>query len=136
MDKFTGLNRKILVVDDTDSLREALCTLLRTVGYSKITHAIDGLDALRKSLACHDEEPFEMIFSDIKMPNCDGIEFVGDVRKLEAYAKTPIIMVSTESELETIVSAIEAGADDYVLKPYNAKTVIEKIESVDKKKKL
>ena len=67
------------------------------------------------------------------MPKCTGIEFLKQLRAIEIYKKTPVIMITSESELATVLEAVEAGANSYVLKPFNGKIVETKILEVFKK---
>lgn len=129
--------RRTLVVDDIASLREALSGCLRKLGFNQITSAFDGKDAWEKLKAKADEgQPYELIFSDINMPHCHGIDLVKLIRSSEVYTDTPIIMVSTENEVGIIMDAIEAGADNYILKPFTPDTVKAKIVETAKKKGL
>ncbi len=129
--------RRTLVVDDIASVREALSGCLRKLGFSKINSAFDGKDAWEKLKEKADAgEPYELIFSDINMPHCHGIDLVKLIRSSDVYAETPIIMVSTENEVGIIMDAIEAGADNYILKPFTPDTVKAKIVETAKKKGL
>lgn len=135
MGKFT--ERSVLIADDIASLREALGNCLRKLGFSNITTAVDGKDAWEKLKAKAEEgKPIELIFSDINMPHCHGIDLVKLIRASEVYKETPILMVSTENEVDIIMDAVEAGADNYILKPFNPNTVKDKITETAKKKGL
>lgn len=130
-------DRKVIVIDDIASLREVLSGCLRKIGFKDITSAVDGKDAWEKLKANADEgKPFELIFSDINMPHCHGIDLVKMIRESDVYKETPIIMVSTENEVGIIMDAIEAGADNYILKPFTPDTVKGKIVETAKKKGL
>jgi two-component system, chemotaxis family, chemotaxis protein CheY len=122
------LNRKVIVIDDVASIREALANILRKLGFKDISSAVDGKDAYNKLKEVADSSPFEIIFSDINMPNCSGIELVKLIRGTDVYKATPIIMVSTENEIGIILEAIDAGASNYILKPFTPETVKKKIE--------
>lgn len=135
MSKF--VERSVLVIDDIASLREALSNCLRKLGFKKISTAVDGKDAWEKLKAKADAgEPFELIFSDINMPHCHGIDLVKLVRGSEVYKETPLLMVSTENEVGIILDAIDAGADNYILKPFTPDTIKVKIMETAKKKGL
>ena len=124
-------NLKILVVDDTPSVREALLITLDSLGFKRLSSAENGEEAL-KLIALETQEPFELIFSDINMPKMGGIEFLKTFRK--ANTQTPVVMVSTENELKSIMDAINAGASNYVVKPFDQKIIQKKILEVFKKK--
>lgn len=130
-------DRRVIVVDDIASLREALSGCLKKLGFSNINSAVDGKDAWEKLKAKADEgTPYELIFSDINMPHCHGIDLVKLIRSSDVYTDTPMIMVSTENEVGIIMDAIEAGADNYILKPFTPDTVKAKILETAKKKGL
>jgi len=131
-DKIT--KRKILVLDDMATIREAMQSALRKLGFSKIQQSADGQDGWNK-LKQNVEEPFGLIFSDINMPNCNGIEFVKLLRTLDVYKSIPVIMVSSENESHIILDAIAAGANNYVLKPFTPNTIEQKITEVFNKLK-
>lgn len=129
------LKRKVLLMDDMITLREALQSTLKKIGFVDITTAADGLQGLERAVeVANSGQPFELIFSDIMMPKCTGIEFLRKVRAVEAYKGTPIIMITSESELTTVLEAVEAGASSYILKPFNAKIIEQKIAEVFKKR--
>lgn len=127
--------RKVLLMDDMITLREALLSTLKKMGFTDITTAADGLQGLERAVeAANGGQPFELIFSDIMMPKCTGIEFLKKARSVEAYKSIPIVMITSESELTTVLEAVEAGASSYILKPFNAKIIEQKIADVFKKK--
>ena len=106
MSAFT--ERKVIVIDDIASLREALSGCLRKLGFKDISSAVDGKDAWEKLKTHADEgKPFELIFSDINMPNCHGIDLVKMIRGSEVYTETPIIMVSTENKVGIIKNKLK-----------------------------
>lgn len=117
-------NYKVLIIDDVASLRELLIHTMQTIGFKQIEQAENGIDALKKC-RLQKEEPFDLIMCDINMPEMDGIDFVTNIREVKEYTTKPIIMVSTESEVNIILEAISKGANDYVLKPAE-KEILEK----------
>lgn len=120
-----GLNRaeakslpvsgKILAVDDDDFNLEILAKFLHKQGYL-VTTAEDGLQAL-SSLA---QSSFDLVLLDVMMPNLDGYETLKRIKEQEELLNTPVIMISALDELSSVVKCIEAGAEDYLPKPYNA----------------
>lgn len=130
----TILVKRVLVMDDMASIRDAMIMALKGLGFTNITQAIDGQQGIEKVAALGAEKPFELIFSDIMMPKCTGIEFLKKLRALEYGKKIPVIMVTSENELSTVLEAVEAGANSYVLKPFTPKMIEQKIVEVFTKK--
>ena len=119
------MSRSILIVDDYMSMRQTLAIALRAGGY-EVTEAVDGKDALSKL----DGRKFNLIISDVNMPNLDGIGLVQAVKALPAYRFTPVVMLTTESQAEKEAQAQAAGAKAWVLKPFHPTqllTVVQKL---------
>lgn len=128
------LSKKVLILDDMDTIRVAMLKTLQKLGFTNITQAVDGLQGLER-VKENSTQPFDLIFSDIMMPKCTGIEFLRQLRCIELYKTTPVIMVTSENELTTIVDAIDAGANSYLLKPFNEKSIEQKVTEVFTRKK-
>ena len=128
------LSKKVLILDDMSTIRDALIAALKSLGFTNIAQAVDGKQGFEKANECAGSAPFELVFSDINMPNCNGIEFLRQFRGIAAYKAIPVIMVTSENELHTILEAVEAGASSYVLKPFTPKTIEAKIIEVFNKK--
>jgi two-component system chemotaxis response regulator CheY len=108
--------KNLLVVDDSATFRQLLCmslTRLDGIAESDITEAIDGLDALNKVM----ERSFDLVLTDIRMPNMDGLEFVRRVRTEPGFKDLPIIIISTKGAEEDISLGLRAGANGYLSKP-------------------
>ncbi|GAB5496918.1 MAG: chemotaxis response regulator CheY [Phycisphaerales bacterium] len=119
---------KILLVDDSKTMRSIQKSVLGQLGYSEIEEACDGQDALSKVGAF---EP-DLMLVDWNMPNMDGITFVKHVRQNDKT--TPIIMVTTESEKTRVIEAIKAGVNNYVVKPFTPDSLSQRItETLTKK---
>jgi two-component system chemotaxis response regulator CheY len=112
---------KILLVDDSRTIRNIEKNVLAEIGFPDVIEAGDGLEALSRIAA---EAP-DLILVDWSMPNMDGIQMVRKVR--ETDKSTPIIMCTTEAEKPRVVEAIKAGVNNYVVKPFTAETLSEKI---------
>jgi two-component system chemotaxis response regulator CheY len=115
---------KILIVDDSSTMRRIIINTLSRIGYSDVLeaeHGKAGLDQLGKG-------GVEMIITDWNMPEMDGLEFVGNVRAQNP--SIPILMVTTNAAKEDIVAALQAGVNNYVVKPFTPETLKEKIESL------
>ena len=120
------LDMKILVVDDFATMRKIVTNLLRQVGFKNIQDADDGATALVKLKA----EKFDFIISDWNMPKMSGLELLKAVRGDADMKATPFMMVTAEALKENIVAAIQAGASDYIVKPFNTATLEGKIKKI------
>lgn len=115
---------KILIVDDSSTMRRIIINTLSRIGYTDVVEGEHGKAGLEK-LA---QGGVEMIITDWNMPEMDGLEFVQAVRALNA--NIPILMVTTNAAKEDIVQALQAGVNNYVVKPFTPDTLKEKIESL------
>lgn len=122
---------KILVVDDMPSVREMVKTCLGAFGFKNVMKATDGNQAWEMIVAeAQANEPFELIVSDINMPKCNGLKLLKMIRANGTFKDVPVLMVSTESETDVIMSAIEAGANNYILKPFTKEIMKEKLIAI------
>lgn len=111
-------NARILLVDDFEIVRVMLKNTLIDLGFTDVDDAEDGRTALVKMIEAHDAGvPYSLVFCDWNMPEMTGIDVLGIVRGKPELANTPIVMVTAESEQESVVRAIRAGATDYIVKP-------------------
>ncbi len=118
---------KILLVDDSRTIRNIQKNVLSEIGHTDIVEAADGVEALSKLGA---ERP-DLMLVDWNMPNMDGITLVRKVR--ETDKTLPMIMVTTEAEKSRVLEAVKAGVNNYVVKPFTAETLSEKIkQTMDK----
>jgi len=117
---------KILVVDDFSTMRRIVRNLLKELGFSNVYEAEDGVDALRKLRA----ETFDFVVSDWNMPNMTGIDLLREIRKDGALKHLPVLMVTAEAKKENIIEAAQAGASGYVVKPFTAITLDEKLKKI------
>ena len=122
------LDMKILVVDDFATMRKIVTNLLRQLGFKNIKDADDGTTALAKLK----EEKFDFVISDWNMPKMSGLELLKTVKADADLKDTPFMMVTAEALKENIIAAIQAGANDYIVKPFNASTLEEKIKKIFK----
>lgn len=126
-------DKKVLVVDDLNTLRETLVTHLKEEGFKQVYQAIDGKDALKKLRQLYDrQEQVDLIFSDIKMPNMNGIEFLQELKIDERFSNIPVVMLSSENEKEVVIEAIMSGAASYILKPYTKMILLNKLDEISK----
>ena len=119
-------NLKILVVDDSPTMRRILVNTVQKAGYSNIQEAVDGKDALAKLLA----GDFDLLMTDWNMPNMNGLELVVAARAEDKLKSLPILMVTTRNMKEDIVNAIKMGVNGYIVKPFDAKTLNAKIQEI------
>jgi len=120
---------KILVVDDFPTMRRIIRNLLKELGFENVDEAEDGQMALDKLRAGN----FEFVVSDWNMPNMDGLSMLQQIRADGALAKLPVLMVTAEAKKENIVAAAQAGANGYVVKPFTAATLEEKLNKIFEK---
>lgn len=119
-------NMKILVVDDFSTMRRIIKNLLRDLGFNNTQEADDGLTALPMLQA----ESFDFLVTDWNMPGMQGIDLLKAVRADPELANLPVLMVTAESKRDQIVEAAQAGVSGYIVKPFTAQTLEEKIEKI------
>ncbi|MDT8893185.1 chemotaxis response regulator CheY [Halomonas sp. I1] len=122
-------NMSILVVDDFPTMRRIVRSLLKELDFTNVEEAEDGQDALNKLRAGN----FEFVVSDWNMPNLDGLEMLKQIREDEALKALPVLMVTAEAKKENIIAAAQAGASGYVVKPFTAATLEEKLNKIFEK---
>lgn len=119
-------NMKILIVDDFSTMRRIIKNLLRDLGFNDITEADDGQTAL----PLLQSGKFDFLVTDWNMPGMDGLTLLKTVRADEKLKDLPVLMVTAEAKREQIVEAAQAGVNGYVVKPFTAVTLKEKIEKI------
>ena len=122
-------NTKFLVVDDFSTMRRIVRNLLKELGYSNVDEAEDGVIALSKLK----NEHFDFVVSDWNMPNMDGLTLLQTIRADAALATLPVLMVTAEAKKENIIAAAQAGANGYIVKPFTAATLDEKLTKIFEK---
>ncbi|PWV70257.1 chemotaxis response regulator CheY [Halomonas sp. A11-A] len=122
-------NMSILVVDDFPTMRRIVRSLLKELGFTNVEEAEDGQDALNKLRA----GGFQFVVSDWNMPNLDGLEMLKQIRADAALKELPVLMVTAEAKKENIIAAAQAGANGYVVKPFTAATLEEKLNKIFEK---
>jgi two-component system, chemotaxis family, chemotaxis protein CheY len=116
----------ILVVDDYNTMVRIIRNLLRQLGFTDVDDAADGSAALAKM----NGKKYGLVISDWNMEPMTGYELLKQVRANPQTAGTPFIMITAESKTENVVAAKQAGANNYIIKPFNAETLKHKIEAV------
>jgi two-component system chemotaxis response regulator CheY len=117
---------KILVVDDFSTMRRIIKNLLRELGFNNIFEADDGQSALPKLQS----GGIDFLITDWNMPGMTGIDLLRAVRANPNLAQLPVLMVTAEAKRDQIVEAAQAGVNGYVIKPFTAATLQEKIEKI------
>lgn len=114
------MSQTILAVDDSPSMRRMVAHVLRTGGY-QVVEAEDGEDALRIARS----QRVDAVLTDQNMPGMDGIALVKRLRALDGYARTPILLLTTESSAEMKRQGREAGATGWMVKPFDPERLLE-----------
>ncbi|MFU0920862.1 chemotaxis response regulator CheY [Kluyvera sichuanensis] len=120
---------KFLVVDDFSTMRRIVRQLINQLGLKNVQVASDGVDAMNKLQT----GGFGFVISDWNMPNMDGLELLKTIRANGAMAAMPVLMVTAEAKKENIIAAAQAGASGYVVKPFTAATLEEKLNKIFEK---
>jgi len=122
-------NIKILVVDDFATMRKVVRNLLKQAGYENIVEAEDGVSALRVLKS----QKIDFVISDWNMPNMTGIELLKAVRADSDTATMPFLMVTAEALQDNVIAAVKAGVSNYIVKPFTAEILNEKIVKIMEK---
>ncbi len=117
---------KILIVDDFSTMRRIIKNLLRDLGFSNTSEADDGNTALPMLKS----GGIDFLVSDWNMPGMQGIDLLKAVRSDPELSTLPVLLVTAESKKEQIIEAVQAGVNGYIVKPFNATTLKEKIEKI------
>lgn len=116
---------KFLVVDDSTTMRRIMANSLQRIGHTDVVEAADGAEALAKF-----DASIGFIITDWNMPNMTGLEFAQALRATEQGRAVPILMVTTRSSRDDILGALRVGVDNYILKPFTAPVLKEKIDAM------
>ncbi|MGE5790155.1 MAG: chemotaxis response regulator CheY [Syntrophaceae bacterium] len=121
-------NLKILIVDDFATMRKVIRNLLKQGGFENVVEAEDGVAALKVLKS----QPVDFIISDWNMPNMSGLELLKAVRSDDELKALPFLMVTAEALKDNVVAAVKAGVSNYIVKPFTAEVLNEKIEKIVK----
>lgn len=119
-------NMKILIVDDFSTMRRIIKNLLRDLGFQNTSEADDGTTALPMLQSGN----YDLLITDWNMPGMQGIDLLKHVRADQKLATLPVMMVTAEQKREQIVEAAQAGVNGYIVKPFTAQTLKEKLEKI------
>ncbi len=120
---------KFLVVDDFSTMRRIVRNLLKELGFTNVDEAEDGVIALQKLKG----GDFDFVVTDWNMPNMTGIELLRAIRADAALKALPVLMITAEAKKENIIEAAQAGASGYIVKPFTAGTMSEKLNKIFEK---
>lgn len=119
------MRSKALVVDDSKAIRLLIARVLRQIGY-EVQEAANGREALE--MIAGGNSGVELILADWNMPEMNGLDLLKRLRQNPALSSLAVVMVTTETEIEQIAEAMEAGANEYVMKPFTADILVEKLQ--------
>jgi two-component system chemotaxis response regulator CheY len=125
-------NTRFLLVDNLSAMRRIVRNLLKELGYENVEDADDGAIALAKLEAAQ----FDFVITEWSMPNMDGLALLEHIRAHPVRRKMPVLMITAETKKENIIAAAQAGANGYVVKPFSAATLDEKLNSIFEKLKI
>ena len=117
---------RFLVVDDFSTMRRIVRNLLKELGFTNVDEAEDGAIALQKL----QNGGFEFVVTDWNMPNMDGLTLLQSIRATPALKHLPVLMITAEAKKENIIAAAQSGASGYIVKPFTAGTLSEKLNKI------
>jgi two-component system chemotaxis response regulator CheY len=120
---------KFLVVDDFSTMRRIVRNLLKELGFTNVDEAEDGAVAWQKLQA----GGFDFVITDWNMPNMDGLTLLQTIRGDANFKALPVLMITAEAKKENIIAAAQAGASGYIVKPFTAATLNEKLQKIFEK---
>jgi len=117
---------KILIVDDFATMRRIMKNILKQLGFTNIVEADDGTSALDEL----EKGNFDLIISDWNMPKMSGLDLLKNVRASEKYKNVPFLMVTAEAQKQNVIEAVQAGVSNYVVKPFTAEAISDKLTKI------
>ena len=120
------LNMNILIVDDFATMRRILRNILKEIGFTNMNEAENGRAAFKELK----KEKYHLVLCDWNMPEMSGLDLLNQVRSDEDLKDTPFVMVTAEAQKDNILDAVKAGVSNYVVKPFTAETISEKLNKV------
>ena len=122
---------RVLIVDDMLTMRKIVSKACKDIGFTDLTEAADGQlgwDQLNSA-----EPPIGLVISDWNMPNCSGLDLLKRVRADSRFKSIPFVLLTAESESHQVAEAVKSGVDNYIVKPFTADTLKQKLEDTYKK---
>jgi two-component system chemotaxis response regulator CheY len=123
------MKMKFLVVDDFSTMRRIVRNLLKELGFLNVDEAEDGVVAMQKL----NSDNFDFVVTDWNMPNMDGLQLLQAIRAHGQLKHLPVLMITAEAKKENIIAAAQAGASGYIVKPFTAATLNEKLNKIFEK---
>jgi len=117
---------KVLIVDDFATMRRILKNILKQLGFKNLVEADDGTSAWDILQG----QSIDLIISDWNMPKMTGLELLKKVRASDTYKRTPFLMVTAEAQKQNVIEAVQAGVSNYVVKPFTAEAISDKLEKI------
>jgi two-component system chemotaxis response regulator CheY len=117
---------KILIVDDFATMRRILKNILKQLGFKNLVEADDGTTAWEVL----EGQTIDLVISDWNMPKMTGLELLKKVRGSESYKRIPFLMVTAEAQKQNVIEAVQAGVSNYVVKPFTAEAISDKLEKI------
>ena len=117
---------KVLIVDDFATMRRILKNILKQLGFKNLVEADDGTTAWDVL----EGQQVDLIISDWNMPKMTGLELLKKVRASDKYAKIPFLMVTAEAQKQNVIEAVQAGGSNYVVKPFTAEAISDKLSKI------
>jgi two-component system chemotaxis response regulator CheY len=121
-----NLKMSILVVDDFSTMRRIITNVLKQLGYENIVEAEDGT----KALTILESQKVDFVITDWNMPQMSGLDLLKAIRASKDRKSIPVLMVTAEAMQENIIAAAQAGVNNYIVKPFDAKTLADKINKI------
>ena len=126
-----ALNTRIMILDDMAMMRKVVSKTLRDIGFTDIQDGVDGNQGW--DILSNSSPPIQLVISDWNMPNCTGLDLLKKVRADAKFSKLPFLLLTAESEAHQVSLAVTSGVTNYVIKPFTAETLKEKLEQAHKK---
>lgn len=122
---------QFLIVDDFESIRVMLTAALKKLGVTKIIAAKSGNDGFKVIQENFSKEnQIQFVITDFNMPNGTGLDLIRQVRDVDGFAKLPIMLLTSQAELEVVLECVQAGANDYMIKPWKDEELLKKITDI------
>lgn len=123
---------RILVADDMNSVREVIIEMFNAIGFNDIVQCKDGAEAWEQIQ--NSNPPISLVVSDLNMPNSSGLDLLLRIRSSEQHKNLPFLMMSAVSEQKNIISSMKAGADYYLVKPFQMADLVSKLKIIFEKR--
>jgi len=126
------ISKHFLVVDEYESMRVMVSDQIKAFGIQKITFASSGNEALKKIVELESSYPIQYVLSDMMMKDGSGIDLVTGIRKELGKKNLPVLMITSKSEITTLLDAVKAGISNYIIKPWEEEDFAKKLVECDK----